>query len=142
MILGILMIVLAQITFAINPTVEGMITTQLAEDMSNVINHVTGAHIQMDVVFKILWVLFIIYIIKTLSQYFMAYFLTDAIQNTMFDIRNDVEDKIHKLPISYFDSEKTGELLSRITNDVDTLSGALQQTFSRVISASIIVLTR
>lgn len=135
MILGILMIVLAQITFAINPTVEGMITTQLAEDMSNVINHVTGVHIQMDVVFKILWVLFIIYIIKTLSQYFMAFFLTDAIQNTMFDIRNDVEDKIHKLPISYFDSEKTGELLSRITNDVDTLSGALQQTFSRVISA-------
>ena len=53
----------------------------------------------------------------------------------MFDVRNAIEDKIHHLPVSYFDQGKTGELLSRITNDVDTLSNALQQTLSRVISA-------
>ena len=129
LIFGILMIITAQVTFALNPTVEGMITTQLAKNIQ--------AHqaIEVNKVIHILMILFLIYIVKTVSQFFMAFFMTDAIQNTMFDIRNAIENKIHHLPVRYFDSEKTGELLSRITNDVDTLSNALQQTLSRVISA-------
>ena len=129
LLFGILMIITAQVTFALNPTVEGMITTQLAADIS--------AHqpIQVDKVVHILCILFSIYIVKTISQFLMAVFMTDAIQKTMFDVRNAIENKIHHLPVSYFDQEKTGELLSRITNDVDTLSNALQQTLSRVISA-------
>lgn len=132
---GISMVIVAQITFAINPTVEGMITTQLAKDIEMMSKGVEGAHIQMDIIIRIAIVLGIIYIIKTLSQFLTAIYLTDAIQLTMFDIRNSIEHKIQHLPVSYFDKEKTGELLSRITNDVDTLSGALQQTLSRVISA-------
>ena len=129
LLFGILMVITAQVTFALNPTVEGMITTQLAADIS--------AHqpIQVDKVVHILCILFSIYIVKTISQFLMAVFMTDAIQKTMFDVRNAIENKIHHLPVSYFDQEKTGELLSRITNDVDTLSNALQQTLSRVISA-------
>lgn len=129
LIFGILMIITTQITFALNPTVEGMITTQMAKNIQ--------AHqaIEVDKVIHILMILFLIYIVKTISQFFMAFFMTEAIQNTMFDIRNAIENKIHHLPVRYFDSEKTGELLSRITNDVDTLSNALQQTLSRVISA-------
>ena len=126
---GILMIITAQVTFALNPSVEGMITTQLAKDIQ------ARRMIQVDKVVHILGILFVIYIVKTISQFFMAFFMTDAIQNTMYDIRNAIENKIHLLPVSYFDKEKTGELLSRITNDVDTLSNALQQTLSRVISA-------
>lgn len=129
LLFGILMVITAQVTFALNPTVEGMITTQLASDIA--------AHqpVQVDKVIHILGILFSIYIVKTISQFLMAIFMTDAIQKTMFDVRNAIEDKIHHLPVSYFDKEKTGELLSRITNDVDTLSNALQQTLSRVISA-------
>ena len=116
LLFGILMVITAQVTFALNPTVEGMITTQLAADIS--------AHqpIQVDKVVHILCILFSIYIVKTISQFLMAVFMTDAIQKTMFDVRNAIENKIHHLPVSYFDQEKTGELLSRITNDVDTLS--------------------
>lgn len=129
LLFGILMIITAQVTFALNPSVEGMITTQLASDIQ------AGRMIQVDKVIHILGILFLIYIVKTISQFFMAFCMTDAIQNTMFDIRNAIENKIHHLPVSYFDKEKTGELLSRITNDVDTLSNALQQTLSRVVSA-------
>lgn len=129
LLFGILMVITAQITFALNPTVEGMITTQLANDLS------LGQSIQVDKVVSILMVLGCIYIVKTVSQFISAVCLTDSIQNTMFDLRNDILDKIHHLPVSYFDKEKTGELLSRITNDVDTVSNALQQTLSRVISA-------
>ena len=132
---GIFMIIIAQITFAINPTIEGQITTQLSNDVIDMNNNIPGAHIHMDIIIRIALLLGVIYIIKTISQYLMAFYLTDAIQLTMFDIRNAIEDKIQHLPVSYFDQEKTGELLSRITNDVDTLSNALQQTLSRVISA-------
>lgn len=132
---GLAMVIVAQITFAINPIVEGRITTQLASDLSDMANHVEGAHIQMTIIFRIFFILGVIYIIKTISQYLMAFFTTDAIQYTMFDIRNAIEHKIQHLPVSYFDKEKTGELLSRITNDVDTLSSAMQQTLSRVLSA-------
>ena len=126
---GIFMIIVAQITFAINPSVEGMITTQLSKDVMDIANNIPGAHIQMDIIIQIAILLGIIYIIKTVSQYLMAFYLTDAIQFTMYDIRNAVEDKMQHLPVSYFDKEKTGELLSRITNDVDTLSNSVTTNF-------------
>ena len=129
LLFGILMVITAQVTFALNPTVEGMITTQLAADIS--------AHqpIQVDKVVHILCILFSIYIVKTISQFLMAVFMTDAIQKTMFDVRNAIENKIHHLPVSYFDQEKTGELLSRITNDVDTLGQSLNQSVTQIITS-------
>ena len=87
LLFGILMVITAQVTFALNPTVEGMITTQLAADIS--------AHqpIQVDKVVHILCILFSIYIVKTISQFLMAVFMTDAIQKTMFDVRNAMRIK-------------------------------------------------
>ena len=129
LLFGILMVITAQVTFALNPTVEGMITTQLASDISS------HQPIQIDKVVHILCILFTIYIVKTISQFLMAIFMTDAIQKTMFDVRNAIEDKIHHLPVSYFDQEKTGELLSRITNDVDTLGQSLNQSVTQIITS-------
>ena len=60
----------------------------------------------MDIIIQIAILLGIIYIIKTVSQYLTAFYLTDAIQFTMYDIRNAVEDKMQHLPVSYFDKEK------------------------------------
>ena len=58
----------------------------------------------------------------------------------MRDLRNAVQDKIRKLPVSYFDKNSYGDVLSRITNDIDTISNALQQSFSQVVN-SILSLT-
>ena len=60
---GIFMIIVAQITFAINPSVEGMITTQLSKDVMDIANNIPGAHIQLDIIIQIAIVLGIIYII-------------------------------------------------------------------------------
>ncbi len=70
-------------------------------------------------------------------------FLTNGIQNTMRDLRNDVQKKISKLPVSYFDKRTVGDILSIISNDIDTMSNALQQSLSRILSAflSIILAT-
>lgn len=79
--------------------------------------------------------LVVIYIIKTVSQLITAVFLTKVLQQAMCDIRNTLQKKIQRLPVRYFDNHAFGDVLSCVTNDVDTLSNALQETLQRVLAA-------
>jgi ATP-binding cassette subfamily B multidrug efflux pump len=117
------------------PMVEGFITTRLKDDVVNIANKVPGAAIGFSYIIKILKLLLVIYIGNVLCSYGSQYFLTNGIQNTMRDLRNDVQKKIAKLPISYFDKRTVGDILSIISNDIDTMSNALQQSLSRILSA-------
>lgn len=132
---GIFMVVIANLTYIVMPVTEGRITTQLQRDLTDMSQGLPGAHIQMDVIVGILGMLLGIYLIKITSQFLSTFWMTDAIQKTMADIRLAIEKKINALPVSYFDTHKTGDLLSRITTDVTTVSNALQQTLSRIIGA-------
>ncbi len=125
------------------PMVEGLITTRLKDDIVNIANKVPGASISFSYIIKILKILLAIYIGNVLSNFGSQYFLTNGIQNTMRDLRNDVQKKITKLQISYFDKRTLGDILSIISNDIDTISNALQQSLSRILSAflSIILAT-
>ncbi len=58
----------------------------------------------------------------------------------MRDLRNEVENKIRRLPISYFDSNSFGDVLSRISNDVDTISNALQQSFMQIVNSILVII--
>ena len=122
------------------PMVEGLITTRLKDDVVNIANKVPGASISFSYVIKILKLLLAIYIGNILSNFGSQYFLTNGIQNTMRDLRNDVQKKITKLPISYFDKRTVGDILSIISNDIDTMSNALQQSLSRILSAFLSVI--
>ena len=117
------------------PMVEGFITTRLKDDVVDIANKVPGAAISFSYIIKILKLLLAIYIGNVLSSFGSQYFLTNGIQNTMRDLRNDVQRKIAKLPISYFDKRSVGDILSIISNDIDTMSNALQQSLSRILSA-------
>lgn len=125
---AVLMVALTCLVLAIMPGVEGAITSSLAEDVM--------AHqaIRFDVVLKLLGILVILYITKTLAQVVEIFFLTNAIQNAMYDLRDALQNKIRRLPIRYFDTHQYGDILSVITNDVDTLSNALQQSFINIIA--------
>lgn len=133
--IAILMIVLTQLSFALNPTVEGMITTSLMQDAMDIIQGVPGAHVHFEAILGIMLLLLGLYVIKTVSQLITAFFLTDAIQMTMHDVRNALQKKIQRLPVRYFDDHAFGDILSRVTNDVDALSNALQQALTRVFGA-------
>lgn len=130
---AIIMIIASVAAMTAAPTIEGMITTQLANDAGQMLSEIEGAGINFNVVIRILILLFIVYIIKTTSQIFGSFFLTDSIQSTMHDIRNAVQDKIRHLPVKYFDTHSFGDTLSRVTNDVEAVSNALQQSFTEVI---------
>ena len=134
-VLALLMVVVSQLTFALNPSVEGLITSQLSDDAVDIINGVSGAHVHFDIILRIMLVLLGLYLLKTVSQLITAFCLTDAIQGTMHDLRNALQQKIQRLPVRYFDDHPFGDVLSRVTNDVDALSNALQQTLTRVVGA-------
>ena len=137
---AILLIVTAAIINAITPRTEGLIITQLTHDVVQMTQGVEGAGVNFGYIIKVLIILGILYLMSTVATYAASFFLTNAIQNTMKDLRNAVQNKIRKLPISYFDKNSYGDVLSRITNDIDTISNAMQQSFSQVIN-SILSLT-
>ncbi|APC40554.1 ABC transporter ATP-binding protein [Clostridium estertheticum] len=139
-IAAILFIVIAAIFTTIAPRIEGLITTSLAKDVMNIVKGTNGTFVNFNYILRVLIRLAFIYVFGALSTYLASLLLANAIQNTMKDLRNAVQGKIRKLPISYFDKNSYGNVLSRITNDIDTISNALQQSFSQVIN-TILALT-
>ena len=66
---------------------------------------------------------------------FVRLLMTNVVQQSMRDLRRDIEEKINRLPVSYFDKNQQGNILSRVTNDVDAVSNAMQQSFINIVSA-------
>lgn len=128
-ILAILLIIVASCLIALSPTLEGMITTQLFSDITK------GQRMNFSRINRIILTLICVYAAGALSNCAYQFLLTDAIQNAMVDLRNDVEGKIKKLPIAYFDRNALGDILSRVSNDVETISNALQQSFAQILNA-------
>ena len=132
---AIIFIISAAFFTTLAPRTEGLIITQLTKDFEKIIKGVEGASVNFNYIYKVLILLFLVYLASVASTIIANFLLTNAIQNTMKDIRSKVQRKISKLPVRYFDSNSYGDVLSRITNDVDTISNALQQSFLQVVNA-------
>lgn len=131
---AVAMVALTCVVLAISPSVEGRITSSLLADVMN------GTGIRFDVVVRLLVILFGLYLTKTVAQIIETVWLTNAIQNAMHDLRYALHQKLHRLPVRYFDHHQYGDILSVITNDVDTLSNALQQSMINVIGGVLTLL--
>jgi ATP-binding cassette subfamily B protein len=81
-----------------------------------------------------------IYAAASLFSWLQGYLLTTAVQRSVFRLRNDVEAKLHRLPLRYFDRQPRGELLSRVTNDIDNIAQSLQQTLSQLLTSLLTVI--
>jgi len=89
---------------------------------------------------KILLLLVVLYVISALCSYVMAYIMSSVSQNTVYRMRNDVKDKLDRLPLKYFDQRTYGEILSRVTNDMDNIATTLQQSLTQLITSFITVI--
>ena len=134
LILAILALIFSNGIYAMNPSIEGSITTQLMKDVEEISKGVEGAHIHFDIVLKIIGILIICYLTRATMILVSNFLLTNAIQSMMHDLRNALQRKIQRLPVRYFDNRAFGDVLSTVTNDVDTLSNGLQQTFTKAIT--------
>ncbi len=93
-----------------------------------------------DYIGKILLLLVALYAISALCSYVMGYIMSSVSQNTVYRMRNDVKDKLDRLPLKYFDQRPYGEILSRVTNDMDNIATTLQQSLTQLITSFVTVI--
>ncbi|TFD18617.1 ABC transporter ATP-binding protein [Cryobacterium sp. TMT4-10] len=86
----------------------------------------------------LLWAM-VLYVLSSVFSYVQAYVLNGVVQRTVFRLRSEIEAKINRLPLRYYDTVQRGELLSRVTNDVDNVSQSLQQSLSQAVTSLLTV---
>jgi len=99
-----------------------------------------GHGIDFNALSQLLLIVIAIYLGAFLFGILQARILNVSVQNTIFKLRRETEAKLHRLPLSYFDTIQRGELLSRVTNDIDNVSQSLQQTLSQVLVSLLTVI--
>lgn len=109
-------------------------------DMLASMNLDPGSGIDFGALSRVLLLVLAIYALAFLFGWVQALVLNGVVQRTMYRLREDVETKVNKLPLSYFDKMPRGELLSRVTNDIDNISQTLQQTLSQVLVSLLTVI--
>jgi ATP-binding cassette subfamily B multidrug efflux pump len=108
-------------------------------DLVSAMDVVPGQHVDFDAVRNVLLLVLGVYVAAALLAWLQGYLLNDLVQGTVLRMRAEVEDKVNRLPLSYFDKQPRGELLSRVTNDIDNVSQTLQQTMSQLLTSLLTV---
>jgi ATP-binding cassette subfamily B multidrug efflux pump len=111
------------------PYVTGLPTTEIARNVA------AGERINFSYIKTTLVWIFIVGLGYATSQLTSGILITNVVQSAMRDLRQDIDKKINRLPVSYFDTHQQGDVLSRLTNDVDVLSGAMQQALIGIVNA-------
>jgi len=104
-------------------------------DLVDASDAVPGASIDFDALEQILIVVLLLYAGASLLMWLQGYVLTHVVQRTIRKLRSDVDDKLMRVPLVYFDGQPHGEVLSRVTNDIDNIAMAMQQTLSQILVA-------
>lgn len=131
--LGILMIILVAITAGLEPFVLGLAITEIGSNVVDMVNNVPGAGINYTYIYRVMLFYGIRGLFNMLGRYFTTFFISGVVQRSMFDLRNDLSNKMNRLPVAYFDSHKLGDILSRATSDIEAVSGFLTQSFAPTI---------
>ena len=133
--LAIFLKIVSVIMSVLEPVVIGLAITELTKNTLAIIKGVEGAHINVSYVGLVLVVYLLRGLIYELAAYYSNFFMTNAVQATVQDMRNEMTEKINRTSVSYFDKHQFGDLLGRFTSDVETVSNALQQSFLQVVNA-------
>ena len=135
--IGLLLVVIFAIGSTIfniaGPKILGKATTDLFHGLISKVSG--GSGIDFDKIAKILIGLMCLYVCSALFSFIQGYIMTGVSQKLTYRMRKEISEKIDRLPMGYFDKMTHGEILSRITNDVDTLSQSLNQSATQVITS-------
>lgn len=131
-VLGVLAVVLS----VLGPKILGEATNIIVRGVFPA----PGTGIDFAALQMVLGIVLLIYVLSSVFSYLQGYVLNGVTQRTVYRLRQDVETKVHRLPLKYFDTMPRGELLSRVTNDIDNISQSLQQTLSQALSSILTVI--
>ncbi len=113
--------------------------TEMADLLRN-LDFTPGVGIDFGAIGAVLLLVLALYAVSFVFTYSQGWVLNGAVQKTVYQMRRKVSEKIDRLPLSYFDGQPRGEVLSRVTNDIDNVSQTLQQTLSQLLNALLMVI--
>lgn len=123
--------ILSTVFTIVSPKILGQATTKIFEGMLDL----SGAGIDFEAIWQIIVILIVLYVVSALFGYLQQYIMAGVAQRTVYDLRKEVNHKLSRLPLKYYDSRAHGEILSRVVNDVDNISNTLQQSLTQLITA-------
>ncbi|PFP31108.1 ABC transporter [Bacillus sp. AFS073361] len=140
-LLAVLISAIISTIFAIvSPKILGKATTKLFEGLMMKFRGIPGAKIDFDYIGQIIILLIGLYILSAIFAYIQQYIMAGVAQKTVYNLRKEVEEKLNRLPLKYFDSRTHGEILSRAINDVDNISTTLQQSLTQLITSVVTII--
>jgi ATP-binding cassette, subfamily B, multidrug efflux pump len=140
-LIAVFALAIASTVFAIfAPKIMGKATTKIFEGLIGKLRHVPGAAVDFTYVGQIVVLLIGLYVISAIFSYIQQYIMAGVAQKTVYDMRKQVNDKLTRLPLSFFDGRTHGEILSRFTNDMDNIANTLQQSITQLITSAVTIL--
>jgi ATP-binding cassette subfamily B protein len=121
----------------IGPTIMGNATTKITDGIISKIKG--GAGIDFDALRNILLTLIALYATSAVFSFIQGLFMTGISQKITYQFRKDISEKVHRMPMNYFDTTSHGEVLSRVTNDIDTLGQSLNQSLTQLITSVVTI---
>ncbi|GAB6149104.1 ABC transporter ATP-binding protein [Clostridium novyi] len=134
-----LMAILSTVFTILSPKIIGKITNKIFEGLILKFKRVPGAAIDFDYILKFIIILIGLYVISSIFSYIQQYIMAGVAQSTVRKMRSDADEKLALLPIKFYDSHTNGEILSRITNDIDNISTTLQQSITQLITSVVTI---
>ena len=116
------------------PKILGNATTEIFNGLVNKVSN-SGSGIDFDSILKTLTLLATLYVISSIFSFVQTFITSDISQKVSYNLRKSISEKINRLPLNYYDKQTNGEVLSRVTNDVDAISQNLNQILSQMITA-------
>lgn len=135
---GVIVVVIfaiASTVFSIaGPKILGKATTEIFKGLVSKVSG-SGSGINFDYIAKILITILVLYVVSSIFQFMQSFIMSGISQKLCYNLRNQMEHKLDRLPMNYFESRTNGEVLSRFTNDIDTLAQSLNQSITQVITS-------
>ncbi|MDK2868322.1 MAG: ATP-binding cassette, subfamily multidrug efflux pump [Clostridiales bacterium] len=126
-------------TFSIvGPKLLGKVTTKLAEGLIAFYMQ-TGLLTDFQYIGKMITLLIVLYIVSAICSYAQSYLMTGVSMRVTYKLRKDISEKMNRIPLNYYDTRTHGEVLSRITNDVDLVNQTLNQTMTQLITSTTMI---
>ena len=140
-ILIVLILAIASTALGIfGPKILGNATTVLFDGAVNKIMHVPGAAIDFTYIGNVILLLIVLYIFSAGAGYIQGLIIANVSAKLTYNLRNSIAEKINRLPLKYFDKQSYGDVLSRVTNDVDTIYNSLSQSLSQIVSSIVMII--
>ena len=134
-IIIVLIFAIGSVTFSvIGPKILGKATTEIFNGLVSKVSG-NGTGIDFDAIKRVLITLILLYVVSAVFSFIQGFIMSGISQKVAYNLRDELVKKINRLPMKYFDTRTHGEVLSRFTNDIDTLAQSLNQSLTQIITS-------